>query len=580
MVWTRNVIGVAFSDCLPHCRDSPIVGRRVLIEKTCQRKAGYCFVMLSALIKILKKGIEEKSAILKENGLALRLTEFIIKNEEIPEESRILSMMLKGQVPLSLPEYYPISDRDIRIMRLYINNVRQYCITDKNADYYSLSLEKSGRPSSSVFLGANGSGKTTLYASLEYLYLGQSAVAQAHGDDFNDLYYLRGINHTITDIDIKANLVNLDILDNRVEGWEIPAAFCSECDYFELTRYWNEKEDFFAEQLGYEEMICFLSRLKTLKQWFVLAKKYGNNNKEINIIKIKLKESGISSDETKKLEKKKDSLLKENKRLNTEFFQVGGELCSTHLIWFVKRIENNPLIDHMEQDLDILIDYLRREWHIILKELEKTCALIIDMVVGQSLESKYETIRLKANNDNIQFSLNVRSKLNEGDSEEMTPVQYFNTFRLKLFCVSLKMGLFCCAKKIHGVNMPFVVDDVFDSSDFANRARIRRFMREIFKAHDKALSGSLDSDVKNTKYPLQMIFFTQDNIIGENVYRGISDVIYDGECCEEIDVKYGRLFSPHNANPKEEGNIDYREGNIGGKAVKSINIEDSQILNV
>lgn len=536
--------------------------------------------MLSALIQILKNGIERGSCPLKGNTLALRLTEFMIKNEEIPEGNRILSMILKGQVPISLPEYNQIPDKDIRINNLYLNNVRQYCISGDEADFYSLSFERSGSPISSVLHGANGSGKTTLYAALEYLYLGRSAVAEAHGDDLDALYYLRGINRTISDVEIRANLVGSDILDNRVEGWEIPAAFCSECDYFEITRFWNDRQDFFAEQLGYEELIDFLDRLQTLRQWFLLAQQYGKNYNELREIQKLLKAPDITSEESKRLEKKSQILFRENKRLNTEFHQAGGDSYDSHIVGFVKKITNNPLVDQIISELSILIDYLKKEWHTILGELERACAPIITMVVGQSLESQYETIRLSANDDTLQFSLQVRSKLNESDYEEMTPVQYFNTFRLKLFCVALKMGLFCCAKKIHGINMPFIVDDVFDSSDFANRTRIRRFMRELFKSHDKALEDHPESSRGSVRYPLQMIFFTQDNIIGENVYRGISDVVYDGECSEEIGVKYGRLFSPHYANPLEEIGIDYRDGNIGDKAVRSINIEDPLNSNI
>lgn len=530
--------------------------------------------MLSALIKILKQGIEGEASPLKGNALALRITEFIIKNEEIPQENRILSMMLKGQVPISLPEFEQISDRDIRIRCLYIKDVRQYCIADDKAECYSLSLESSGVPVSSVLHGANGSGKTTLYASLEYLYLGHSYIAEAHGENPDALYFLRGINKNTNDVEIKANLVRTDILDNRVEGWEIPAAFCSEYDYFEITRYWDDKENFFAEQLGYEEMINFLDTLQALRRRIDTARAYSNNQDEIDKIKTRLKAPDITLKESKDLEKRKQTLLIENRRLREEFLHSDGILYFPSISSFVKLIDKNSLTDQMVNDLEKLIGYLKKEWRTVLKELEKSCAPIITMVVGQSLESKYEAIRLTTNGDSLQFSLHVRSKLNDTDSDEMSPVEYFNTFRLKLFCVALKMGLFCCAKKIHGINMPFIVDDVFDSSDFANRARIRRFMREMFKAHDKALEESPESGKERVRYPLQMIFFTQDNIIGENVYRGISDVIYDGECSEEVGVKYGRLFSPHHANPKEDGDIDYRDYILGGQTVRSINIED------
>lgn len=534
--------------------------------------------MLSALIKILKEGIEAEDEFLKTNGLARRLTEFIINNEIIPPEDRILSMMLKGQVPVNLPDYKRTIDRDIRIRQLYLNNIRQYCVADTKAVYYSLCMDGLNNPTSCVFHGANGSGKTTLFASLEYLYLGRSAIAESHGEESDTLSFLRGINHTAFEAEIKANLVNSDVLDNRIDGWEIPAAFCSECDYFELTRSWNTKEDYFAHQLGYGEMSLFLRKLTLLKEWFDKAELLKENKKEIRKQRKTLAKSGVDplSEQALKLKNTIEVLETESTRLNTEFLQSGGKQYFNDLNAFIKRVSSNPLLLQMKSDLSDLIAFLNHEWQSILKQLEVACIPIITKVVGQSLDGIFESIDLYAKGDTLKFSLMVRSKLNVNDVEDMSPVLYFNTFRLKLFCVALKLGLLCCAKKIHGINIPFVVDDVFDSSDFSNRTRIRSFMREMFKAHDKALLNSSESNPVNIEYPLQMIFFTQDNIIGENVYRGISDVIYDGECSKDIEVKYSRLFSPQYANPVEEKELDYRKCTLGGEKVMTISIEDIQ----
>lgn len=525
--------------------------------------------MLSTLIEILKKGFEEREGSLRSNSFARALTTFIITNQEVPMGPRILSIMVKGQVPLNIPDYTPNTTRDIRIKDLYINDVRQYSINDDNVDYYTLGFEDGGHPTSCVFHGANGSGKTTIYTALEYMYLGDSDIAKAHGCD-DALLYLRSIHRTTVDIDIKANLAEGDV-EQRITGSEIPAAFCSECDYYEVTRHWSDKERYFARQLGYEELLSILSSLTTLETLFKLAISYSKNSREIDNLKIddeldpSLKELKI---------KKKDKLRSDNRNLSLKYFQNGGEKYLDSLSRFARRIEAFKNTDNSFKELQEVLGFLKKQWSDILSTLANLCAPIVDSVVGQSLEKPYENIQVKAGQDSLIISLFVKPRLADDNAtmEEIQPVEYFNTFRLKLFCVALKMALFCCAKKIHSVNMPFVIDDIFDSTDFSNRVRIRRFIRELIKAHDSVLSTSLESS--NIILPIQLIFFTQDNIIGENVYHGIADLIYDGDCSKNLNVKYSRLYRPVDADIDGDSTSDIRNKSVGGVDVVAIKIDD------
>ena len=96
-----------------------------------------------------------------------------------------------------------------------------------------------------------------------------------------------------------------------------------------------------------------------------------------------------------------------------------------------------------------------------------------------------------------------------------------------------------------GINFPLVFDDVFDSSDFPNRMSTEDFFRKIFESHDK-IEGIKDK-------PLQVIFFTQDEVIAESIYRGIISN-------KNNHAILGRLFRSEEYNENDiicEGNDRY-----------------------
>lgn len=119
------------------------------------------------------------------------------------------------------------------------------------------------------------------------------------------------------------------------------------------------------------------------------------------------------------------------------------------------------------------------------------------------------------------------SNTQQADDTKIEPRKFLNTFRFKIFCLSLKISLAFCCSKLYNLNFPIVIDDVFDSSDFSNREKIRYFIKDIYKSHDHIFNGEMQ---------LQLLFFTQDDVIGDSVYNGISDLLGQEE------VKYSRIF--------------------------------------
>lgn len=116
--------------------------------------------------------------------------------------------------------------------------------------------------------------------------------------------------------------------------------------------------------------------------------------------------------------------------------------------------------------------------------------------------------------DNLTLKVMLKHINTDNEGKDIEPRIYFNTFRFKLFCVVLKVAIAVGVKKIYGENWPIVIDDVFDSSDFNNRSRMDRFIERIVELHN----GCIDKN----RFPLQLILFTQDDLIGEAVYRGLN----------------------------------------------------------
>lgn len=108
------------------------------------------------------------------------------------------------------------------------------------------------------------------------------------------------------------------------------------------------------------------------------------------------------------------------------------------------------------------------------------------------------------------------------------PRAYMNTFKYKLFCVALKLALSVVSKEIYAINYPLIIDDVFDASDFDSRVGLKDFIQHLVKQHDR-----ID---KKCLFPLQLIFFTQDDLIAKQVEAGL----VAGQGREN--VMTGRLF--------------------------------------
>ncbi len=157
---------------------------------------------------------------------------------------------------------------------------------------------------------------------------------------------------------------------------------------------------------------------------------------------------------------------------------------------------------------------------------------VINVIDGITKEMEHEDIH-----PFVKFDINIKTARGNLTSDKRFPIkprQYLNTFRFKLFCVAIKIVLGCFVKKTYEINHPFVIDDVFDSSDFDSRLQLKQFVEKIVECHNGLLSDD--------KYTMQFLFFTQDDLIANQVNKGL--IASTGVS----NVKYERIYDYHDAD--------------------------------
>lgn len=126
-----------------------------------------------------------------------------------------------------------------------------------------------------------------------------------------------------------------------------------------------------------------------------------------------------------------------------------------------------------------------------------------------------EEMRMDFDVNSGEFKMNILFNREDEKKVPFSPEQYLNTFRFKLFCMTLKMAIAFAMKRFYKFNFPIVIDDVFYSSDFAHRSMVKDFFRLFFLKHNELFDN----------HNLQVILLTHDDVVIEAAFRGICDVI-------------------------------------------------------
>lgn len=99
------------------------------------------------------------------------------------------------------------------------------------------------------------------------------------------------------------------------------------------------------------------------------------------------------------------------------------------------------------------------------------------------------------------------SKIADGKIEikiDDVPVhKYFNTFRYRLFCLTVQAIVNLKVMKHEHFLFPFIFDDVFYANDYTNKAQLFQYFKVVREAAKSMIP----------QYPLQVLFFTHDELL-------------------------------------------------------------------
>jgi hypothetical protein len=492
--------------------------------------------MISKLLEALEYCA--KNPELRDNQLLGNAYELIKTLQAVPAMLQWLPYTYEKK---ALPEI-PAPDekdslRDYRFKRLMVNGVRKIPYAENQ--YYGLNFTTESAPDepvSSVYVGSNGVGKSSLYAAMERASLHHLYTAEARGCKDPELYF-RHFQCTV-DPEVLIDTPSGEIYypsENREEG--LPAFFCTEYDIWQMERKDFDNKDIDV-QLGLDSLAAFI---KLLEDFETLL---GNLN-AIQDIQKAINRLSSTKDEDKKARKDLKSQLKSHKE--SAIIIVGDAWQDLKYNSFTRIIKQTQCL---KRELE---DYYEGQIDQIQKQLE----LIVPELMSAYFKAEEGIVDIGGQGNPLSIML----KLNAGEGKDpviMQPRIYFNTFRFKVYCVVLKIALACCAKILNHINYPIVIDDVFDSIDFSNRYNIHTFIRRIVEKHNKVVPD----------IPLQIIFLTQDSLVGENIFRGISKAL--------CPVKYSRLYEFTHSKETDKHTIQVSSPDM--RNVTYIQLEDPILI--
>lgn len=203
-----------------------------------------------------------------------------------------------------------------------------------------------------------------------------------------------------------------------------------------------------------------------------------------------------------------------------KIFDVAEKLAKEYEGKDKQRDITNPRknVERLKQEIDVLSaleDNINKTLSDILKEYYNAFGPFIEETMSTfSFHGGYdETFRFTIDdNNNIKFKLELKNSNGETPQTEISPRAYFNTFRFKLYALTLRLTLAFAYMKENNILIPIVIDDVFNASDFENGLKIEQFVYNIYKTYREQL---------NFQQPLQLIILTHDEMILNSFRRGI-----------------------------------------------------------
>ena len=158
------------------------------------------------------------------------------------------------------------------------------------------------------------------------------------------------------------------------------------------------------------------------------------------------------------------------------------------------------------EELDALSSKIDKLKETLLNLVHKTVADYVDESFIKAIKSIFDETFITKDEENFIFDISgmeEQNKISISINEE--PVhKYFNTFRYRLFCLTLQAVLNIKLMKSESFLFPFILDDVFYANDYRNKRELFKYFEQIRKYARETLGDSKK---------LQIIFFTHDEQI-------------------------------------------------------------------
>lgn len=196
--------------------------------------------------------------------------------------------------------------------------------------------------------------------------------------------------------------------------------------------------------------------------------------------------------------------------------------------------EKLELIEKNIGKLKECIDSLQRYYVTCLTRSSVATKEFCEMVLEHfNMNDEHLDITVNDNTGKLDIKYNIEGCY-------IDPILYLNSFRFKLYTLCIKIGMAFSVMQLLKISFPIVLDDVIYSSDFSNRENVCFFIKEIFELYNGNIKPK-------TGLPLQIIFFTHDEVVLEAAVNGMEGL--------DESFKYGRVFNYQEMEEKnEEGN--------------------------
>lgn len=183
------------------------------------------------------------------------------------------------------------------------------------------------------------------------------------------------------------------------------------------------------------------------------------------------------------------------------------------------------------EELDVLETKIEKLKENLLRLIHGAIVEYVDEGLVDAIKNMFDETFITEDEKQLFFNISDLKKTNKiFISVNDEPVhKYFNTFRYRLFCLTLQAILNIKLMKGENFLFPFIMDDVFYANDYRNKRELFKYFEQVRK-YAKEMLGE---DKK-----LQIIFFTHD----EQIVSCFSTKFQDGE---QEAISFARLTQPN-----------------------------------